>query len=465
MEEKAKSRLRAKLEELFGIDLRSLALFRIGVGAMVLGDIVSRSFDLRAFYSDSGVLPRSALATEPLASLLSLHMLGGSAFYQACLFLLTGIAALALILGYRSRLANFACWLLMTSLHLRNPLIHQSGDILLQLYLFWGLFLPLGARFAIDRCRESAGRQRQPGRIFSGASAALLLQICFVYWFAAINKTGEPWRDGSALFYVFHLDSLTKPFGRGLLEHPGLLSFLTRFTFWLECLGPLLAFVPFLTGFIRALIVLAFIGFHLGMLLCLNLGPFPYISIVGWLAFLPAGLWDRLLKIPPNEAAEVKRSPRWTNALALTLIAYVLLWNMASMNLREYRPLFIKKLHWAGDYLRLNQAWGMFAPAPSKFNEWQLISARLEDGSEIDLLRKGQQVGTRWRKYLDWISMENHAADRQYYGHYLCQGWNSRHSGGQIARSIQIDLFREKTSPEAGNPSPEMLLLWQQDCP
>src|SRR6188508_3787652 len=45
-------------EDHYGLDLRSLAVFRMGVGYLLLSDLVRRAFDLRAHYTDVGVLPR-----------------------------------------------------------------------------------------------------------------------------------------------------------------------------------------------------------------------------------------------------------------------------------------------------------------------------------------------------------------------------------------------------------------------
>jgi hypothetical protein len=41
-----------RVEEIFGLDLRSLALFRIMVGLTIIGDLIDRATDLRAHYSD-----------------------------------------------------------------------------------------------------------------------------------------------------------------------------------------------------------------------------------------------------------------------------------------------------------------------------------------------------------------------------------------------------------------------------
>jgi hypothetical protein len=425
--------------------------------------------------------------------------------FQTFLFLLTGIFALTLIAGYRTRLATFACWVLMTSLQVRNPLIRQAGDVLLQLYLFWSLFLPLGACYSMDQTLAPS-RQNLPSRVLSGGSVALLLQICFVYWFTSLNKTGEAWQDGTALYYVFNLDALTTPFGHFLLSYPSLLTFLSYFTIWLERLGPLLAFVPVFTGAIRIVLVFLFIGFHLGILLCLHLGPFPYFSIVGWLVFLPSCFWEKVGKPLPayrpiarlseklkRLAARLHGSPwaffllpkkpprvrlHWlTDILALVLIAYVLLLNLSSVRDKKYKITIPKQYKWPGAVLGLTQTWYMFAPDPPGEDGWYVIPAKLRDGSEVDIFKgsgsphweKPKWVAAtisteRWRKYLEFISLIRSPDYRRYYGQYLCYQWNSRHSSDQEIVSLEVIYIREKTLPQGQRPETERVSLWQGEC-
>ncbi len=55
---------RAKVTEVFGADLRSLAAFRIVLAVLVLADLANRATDLSAHYADKGVLPRPTLLRE-----------------------------------------------------------------------------------------------------------------------------------------------------------------------------------------------------------------------------------------------------------------------------------------------------------------------------------------------------------------------------------------------------------------
>src|SRR5450432_3732577 len=103
---------------MFCIDLRSLSAFRIGIGLVLIWDLIVRSTDLTAHYTDDGVLPRTVLIDNflSLRPYLSIHILNGSAVFQALLFCLAGLCALALLLGCRTRAASVACWFLTCSL-------------------------------------------------------------------------------------------------------------------------------------------------------------------------------------------------------------------------------------------------------------------------------------------------------------------------------------------------------------
>lgn len=52
----------------FSFDLRSLALYRICTALLIFSDLALRASDLRAFYTDQGVLPRPLLLSEFLMS-------------------------------------------------------------------------------------------------------------------------------------------------------------------------------------------------------------------------------------------------------------------------------------------------------------------------------------------------------------------------------------------------------------
>src|SRR5687768_10592076 len=126
------------LRALFGIDPRSLALFRIGLGALLILDLLIRLPDLAAMYTDDGMFPR-ALIRHHYASVWhwSFHFLSGRWIVQAGLFFIAAMLALALLAGFKTRWAVIGSWLMLLSIHHRVPPILSGADTLLRMLLFW----------------------------------------------------------------------------------------------------------------------------------------------------------------------------------------------------------------------------------------------------------------------------------------------------------------------------------------
>jgi predicted DCC family thiol-disulfide oxidoreductase YuxK len=282
--------------EIFSLDLRSLALLRIGVGFCILGDLFWRAQDLRAMMTDFGFLPRAALVEKFMSPwYFSIHLISGSLFFESFLFVLAALLACLLILGYRTRWVSFISWIFLISLHARNPIILQGGDVLLRLLCFWGIFLPWGARYSVDSAFEKDGKASNI--YFSFATVGLVAQLIFVYVFAALLKSAPEWHSElSAVSYALHIDQFVTSFGRFLRDFPEILKFLTFLTFWLEAVGWVLWISPWAFERVRLFGVLAFIGMHLAFRLCLDVGPFTWVSIASLTALLPSIFWDSFSK-------------------------------------------------------------------------------------------------------------------------------------------------------------------------
>ena len=285
--------LRAKALEVFGADLRSLALFRGVLALLVLADLANRATDLRQHYTDAGVLPRTVLIQNVLSPwAFTLNSMNGQLFFQALLLAAAALAAVGMLVGYRTRLCTVVVWVLILSIQWRNPLVSGSDGPLLRLLLFWSMFLPLGAYWSIDRARGAVARISP--RFVSMATFGLFMQIAFVYWFTATLKSGPEWRvDGTAIYYALSIDQIATPIGHYLLNFPDLLKVMTFATFGLEALGPLLLLSPFFTGPVRTAAVLAFMSLHFGIWLTMDIGIFPWISAFCMVCFLPPWFWDR----------------------------------------------------------------------------------------------------------------------------------------------------------------------------
>lgn len=464
---KWKELLQFNTAEIFTIDLRSLALVRIGAGALLFLDIISRLPDVRVFYGDGGVFPSALLHTLWTGEWAwSLHLIaGGPSYLVYALFILQGIAALSLLVGYRTRLATILSWLLLVSLHNANPFILQGGDFWLRATLFVGMFLPWSAAFSFD------ARTKTPEsfRLFSGWSVAYLLQVGLFYFFAALYKSGAEWvSEGSAVYYALSIDQYATPLAHFLLRFP---EFLTGMTFTIVIVQHVMLFLlfsPFFTKYLRTLGVVTIIFWHVALEAGLHLGIFSWISIVAALGLLPSWAWDSVL---PRMRIRVPRgSNRVTtqhvlmSLVGVAYLLYIFVWQMSPfVGLQRYLPAVWEV---PAKVLRIDQRWNLFAPYPFKTDGWYVIPGTLVSGERVDLFQKGAPVSfekpesvyrhypsMRWRKYTYETRLQANAWLRAYHAAYLCRSWNVTHTGNEQLESLEIVYMRE-TTPPLGTPTP-----------
>ena len=301
-----------RLREGFGLDLRSLALFRILLGVLLLGDLAARVGDLGVFYTDSGVLPRVDLldrvATGTTPWTISLHMISGLWGVQLLLFAVAAFCAFCLLIGHRTRLFTVLSWLLLMSLHIRNPAVLNAGDVLFRMLLFWSIFLPLGARCSVDAAMKEPAESdpaRRNDRTWSVPAFCFMAQVSIVYWATALLKNHPIWtEERTAVWHALKLDYMALPLATLMREWPqGLLEFMTRGTLFLEFAAPLLLWVPVFVGPLRLTACALMIALHVTFTATLQLGLFSWVCGAMWLALLPPWAWDRLL-------ARFRRDPR-----------------------------------------------------------------------------------------------------------------------------------------------------------
>lgn len=464
------------------IDARSLGLFRIGIAAVLLCDLGSRAVDLRAHYTDWGVLPRWAVVTWiGRAAWLSPWMWRGEAWWAALLMVATAAAAVALLVGWRSRTMAAVCFVLAAGLHARNPAVVHSGDNLLRVLLFWMPWLPLPGAWVVGGSRARHGEVLEsPGVL------AIRLQLCLVYWVSAILKLNAAWLvDRDAVLTALWYDQFVTAWGKVLRRFPAAMRAMAPATVGLELLGPLLVWTPRASGPIRTLVVFAFVGFHLlGLGPALALGTFPWVCAVAWTLFLPTWFWQHLRPRVESTAAESatpmstaqprRMRRRVAAAVATALLAYSAI--LAAAELLPQRLRLLSFVSLPADVLGIRQRWNMFV-VPPRDDGWLIAAGRFGDGSVRDVwrdapvdARKPDSVAksfgnSRWIKYLSQLNNREFVHHRRLFGDYLCRRWNETHAGASRLVGLQLYFVLEPTLLGGGDGTPRPLLIWQQRCP
>ena len=495
--------LRERVSEVVGLDLRSVGLLRIGIAVCLLIDLVGRAMDLEAHYTDAGLFPRDAAIETADAWHISLHFANGQYVFQAILFALAAVSAICLLLGVKTRLAAIASWLLIVSLQNRNFIILNGADVLLRMILFWSLFLPLGARFSIDRLRGTSRPPAETNWVANSGTVFFALQFMLVYIFAGLIKSEIPaWREGTGLAYALRSPEFVEPLGMKVVENVTAMRALGGLVIYGELFGSLLLLLPVWNAAARIAVVVSFSALHLLIASTMSVGMFPLVGIVAASAFLPSVFWDRATRIvrerAPSLVHGVERLSSWlrppvrarldplperphsvlrrgtTAAFGGACMVLVLLCNLAS-----FRPLpFLipQKLQWITPMLRLEQRWDMFA-APLTAGGWFVIPARLTSGAEVDLATMKPAVSwdepplvadtyanARWKKYFMNISIPPYSQHRLLFGRYLCRAWNETHPGAQSLEAFKIYFMRQAVEPWRKPYPAQKQMLWQHEC-
>lgn len=201
---------------MFSLDLRSLALFRVGLGIIILLDLFVRSCHLSEFYTNDGVLPIPAALFIQNSSYWSIYMMNGSYYFVLFLFVCSAIFAFFMLIGWKTKLFTILSWIMLTSLQNRFDLNLNGGDLLLRVTLFWSIFLPLEKSFSIDSISNRNrinSKNNNSNRVISLACIAWLIQFSSMYVFSFGLKSGNTWWEGTAVSAALQNEQFLTRFG------------------------------------------------------------------------------------------------------------------------------------------------------------------------------------------------------------------------------------------------------------
>ena len=204
-------------------DPRAVGMARIVVGLLLVIDGLRHWREAERYYSNDGVLSNHWLLFQPGGEFnFSLFSSFSSPGEVHVAFGVATLCYLLFAVGYRARLFNILSCLWVTSMDNRLLLVENGGYVVVNLLVFWLLFLPTGQRFSIDSLLRSFKRREQNlselndrtpepwlhAQHVSLASFIVVLNLSIVYIFNVVNKYGSTWRKGQTLHYVLHIDRM-----------------------------------------------------------------------------------------------------------------------------------------------------------------------------------------------------------------------------------------------------------------
>ena len=497
------------------LDYRSLALLRITMALCLLWVVYVNAWEMRAFYTDEGVLPRWAVFENSDQFIgFSLHFASGSMPYVATLFGIQFVLAFMMLVGYRTRWATVGSYILLLSMQNRQPVLLFGADAALRVGLFWMMFLPLSQRFSLDRL---AGRTRtaKPTRCYLAvAGLAFILQVCIIYTVGALMKSGPTWHvDHTAVAYALATDAYSRPLGHWLGQFGAFTGILTVVTLNLELYGPALFILPVWSKWARLLGIALFAALQIGFGLCMTMGYFGPVMVALTLVFLPPFFWERIaeplgrmfakkfhalaaigstpldapwrswiarqrshsrLKFPllPPRAIRVAQFAMAIvrDGVLSLLIVLTVLWNVGHIPGQPWR--LSPALTTFGRTIGISQMWDMFAPDPATTDGWFVVAGKLHNGQTVDLMSGARPVSydrpawvagsfksQLWMAYLSsfWI---DGASSPELFTTYVGNSWNQHHSGGERLDSVEFSAMIETVSLGSTKSPAKRSLIW-----
>jgi hypothetical protein len=274
-----------------------LAALRIGVGIVLLLDILvgylPRATDFFGAHSLGGPEVFAQVNASKWRWSIFCGLDSNPGIMHAAL-LGWAIAALGLTLGVLPRLNAAIAWALSISFLGANWYLHNSGDNVRTIELFYLMLTPCGAVWSLTSRWSASDQEDKPGSVYVPAWPVrlLFLQMMAIYFFNGLYKLlGHDWRAGDVMHYVMANVAWTRV---SYAQFP--MPFLaTQILGWIvltwELGFPVLVMMPST----RKLILWLGIAFHIGTGIFLPLGPFPlymlclYLPLVPWECYLSRG--------------------------------------------------------------------------------------------------------------------------------------------------------------------------------
>lgn len=177
-----------------------------------------------------------------------LHLSSAPPFVYA-MYGLTLASLGAMTVGLWTRWTTLLSWVLVGQLYRYSTIFYNGGDLVIQAFLFLAVLCPWGEAYSVDSWRRRrrailTGATTIPSlrRIPAWPQRLMMLQLALIYIATGLSKSGETWRDGTALYYALNLDHFYRVPAQGLvtwLQYANVLPLLTWTTRWWEMLFPL----------------------------------------------------------------------------------------------------------------------------------------------------------------------------------------------------------------------------------
>jgi hypothetical protein len=266
----------------------TLGLVRIAFGALVIGWTLALLPGLYDFFGANGVASYGEMGRHRW-SVFEIWT-GDNALLIGWVVLF--LAAIALTIGWHSRIAAILVFILIVSFDRRNPMVFNSGDVVIRIEALFIALAPCGAALSLDQRRRTGQfwsaqvRPRWPLRLMQ-------CQLSLIYLATVQFKMfGDTWPQGTAVSYALRLeDMVLLPIPDIVRTHALLMNAATWGTLVLELAIGVLVW----NRRLRPWVLGAGVVMHTMIMITIAIGFFSLAMFVLYLAFIPPDTAQRLI--------------------------------------------------------------------------------------------------------------------------------------------------------------------------
>ncbi len=262
-----------------------LSLLRIGVALVLMVKIIAEFQHAYIIYSSQGIIQGVVnekiftpytLTLYQLFELVSAWM--AEDVFINIFFIVCFLLAIALLVGWQTRIVAIACWLFHVCLFNNSPLVSYGVDSFLLSLLFYCCIFPVHLTWSIDYWRHHYNYNANHLRQYQ---FFLQLHIAIVYLVAGVAKLqGVTWLNGEAVWYA-----ISQPQFQSWFSSP-FMNLAAKFPFIIYALTWSTLFVEIGYGFfiwfkrIRAFFFIAVVMMHFFIGIVMQLQLFAFVMIV-----------------------------------------------------------------------------------------------------------------------------------------------------------------------------------------
>ena len=257
-----------------------LAVFRILFGFMMLASIIR-------FWSFGWI---ETLYIEPIFSFsyYGFHWLPNLGQFTYLLFIICGVSAFSVAIGYRYRLAIVLFFLSFTYIELLDKTTYLNHYYFISCLSFLLIFLPANCYYSLDALRL---KNIRANTIPAWSINSIKLLLCIVYFFAGLAKLNSDWLLNAMPLQIWLPSKYDIPFLGDLLQQSWIhYAFSWGGAFYDLAIPFLLLWKPS-----RSIAFIFVVIFHVLTRILFPIGMFPYIMIVSALIFFDATFHERIL--------------------------------------------------------------------------------------------------------------------------------------------------------------------------